>query len=44
MGMGRRDLEDIIKDGEGIDVNCHFCNKNYHFTIDELKALLDGQE
>lgn len=44
MGMGRRDLEDIIKDGEGIDVNCHFCNKNYHFTIDELKALLDVQE
>ena len=44
MGMGRRDLEDIIKDGEGIDVNCHFCNKNYHFTIDELKALLYGQE
>lgn len=44
MGMGRGDLEDIIKDGEGIDVNCHFCNKNYHFTIDELKALLDGQE
>lgn len=44
MGMGRRDLEDIIKDGEGIDVNCHFCNKNYHFTIDELKALLDGQK
>lgn len=44
MGMGRRDLEDIIKDGEGIDVNCHFCNKNYHFTIDELKALLDRQE
>ncbi len=44
MGMGRRDLEDIIKDGEGIDINCHFCNKNYHFTIDELKALLDVQE
>ena len=44
MGMGRRDLEDIRKDGEGIDVNCHFCNKNYHFTIDELKALLGGQE
>ena len=44
MGMGCGDLEDIIKDGEGIDVNCHFCNKNYHFTIDELKALLDGQE
>ena len=44
MGMGRRNLEDIIKDGEGIDVNCHFCNKNYHFTIDELKALLGGQE
>ena len=44
VGMGRRDLEDIIKDGEGIDVNCHFCNRNYHFTVDELKTLLDGQE
>ena len=41
MGMGRRDLEDIIKDGEGIDVNCHFCNKNYTFDVDELKDILE---
>ena len=40
ISLGRDELKDIINDGEGIDINCHFCNKNYHFSIEELKAIM----
>ena len=32
-------LQDIINDGKPIEVNCHFCNTNYMFEVDELKEL-----
>lgn len=42
-GMGRKELESIIEDGEGIDVNCEFCESSYHFSIEELKKLVAPQ-
>ena len=36
----RKDLEEMIEDGKDIEVNCHFCNKNYTFSVEELKAIL----
>lgn len=40
VSIGKRDLEEIIADGEPIEVNCHFCNSHYIYDIDELKELL----
>lgn len=40
ISIGRKELSQMIEDGETIEVNCHFCNKNYSFTVDELKELL----
>lgn len=37
--LSRKDLDDIINDGEGIEVKCQFCNKAYHFDVDELKKM-----
>ena len=31
----------MIDDGEPIEVNCHFCNSHYKFSIDELKDMLE---
>ena len=39
ISVGKKELKNIIDDGEAIEVNCHFCNKNYEFTVDELKAM-----
>lgn len=39
ISIGRREMDDIIKDGKPIEINCHFCNKNYEFTLEELKEI-----
>jgi molecular chaperone Hsp33 len=37
--ISRKDLDDIINDGESIEVRCQFCNSAYKFTVEELKEL-----
>lgn len=39
VSLGSKELEDIIADGEPIELNCHFCNTNYDFSIDELQQI-----
>lgn len=39
ISLGRKELQSIINDGEAIELKCHFCNKAYNFTVDELKEL-----
>ena len=40
ISIGRKDLQEMIDDGEPIEVNCHFCDKKYRVTPDELRELL----
>jgi molecular chaperone Hsp33 len=37
--INKKDLDDIINDGESIEIRCQFCNKAYTFEIDELKEI-----
>ena len=39
-GIGRKDIQEMIDDGEPIEVKCHFCNTGYTFTPDELKEII----
>lgn len=41
MSIGAKDIQDMIDDGKPIEVNCHFCNTNYSFSVDELKEMLE---
>ncbi len=41
ISIGRKELDDIIKDGKDIELKCHFCNKAYNFTIDEVKKIAE---
>lgn len=38
--LGREELESMIEEQHGAQVDCHFCNKRYEFSEAELKALL----
>lgn len=40
ISVGKKDIQEMIDDGKEIEMNCHFCNKNYIFTVDELKTIL----
>jgi len=39
ISLGRKELQDMIDEGEEITVNCHFCNRDYKFCMDDLKDL-----
>ena len=39
ISIGKAELQDMIEDGEPIEVKCHFCNKGYEFTIEDLKKI-----
>lgn len=41
VSVGRAELADMINDGKPIELNCHFCNRNYTFSVEELKSLLN---
>ncbi len=38
--IGRNDLQEMIDDGETIEVNCDFCGSHYYFTTEELTRFL----
>jgi len=40
ISIGKKDIQDMIEDGEDVEVNCQFCNSHYKFNVDELKDLL----
>lgn len=40
LSLGRKELEDMINDGKEIELNCHFCNSSYKYTVDELKDIV----
>lgn len=39
ISIGKKELQEMIDEGEEIEVNCHFCNTHYKFSVDELKDL-----
>ena len=39
MLIGEKEIQEMIDDGKEIELRCHFCNKAYTFSVDELKAL-----
>ncbi len=40
ISLGREEMQAMIEDGETIEVNCHFCGKKYHVSVERLKELL----
>ena len=40
IALGPDELQDMIREQHGAQVDCHFCNKRYSFSEDDLTALL----
>ena len=39
--LGKEELEDIIKQDNGAELTCHFCNKKYDFSVQDLRQIID---
>lgn len=40
VSIGRKELKDMIEEGRQVTLNCHFCNTDYTFSVDDLKRIL----
>ena len=40
ISVGRKGIQEMIDDGETIEVGCQFCDQKYHFTVEELEEML----
>lgn len=42
ISVGKKELADMIEEGKPIEVNCHFCNSHYNFSVEELEEMVKG--
>lgn len=42
MSVGAEELQKMIDDNKPIEVNCHFCNSHYTFSVEELQQMLEA--
>lgn len=40
ISIGRNEISQMIDEDKEIEVNCHFCNTDYTFSVEELKNIL----
>lgn len=40
VSLGKKELEEMIADGEEVKLHCHFCNKDYGFSVEELENIV----
>ena len=40
LSLGAAELEQMEAEQEQVEVSCHFCNKNYYFTRQDLKKMI----
>lgn len=43
ISLGREELESMANEQEQTEVSCHFCNRNYHFSSKEIRALIKAK-
>ena len=43
LSLGKKELQNLIDEGKDVELNCHFCNTNYVFTVEELQKIMPGK-
>ena len=39
--LGRAELQNMIEENKPAELQCHFCNRKYHFSVEDIRHLLD---
>lgn len=43
LSLGKKDLRELIDEGKEVELHCHFCNKRYAFSVEEIEKLMRAQ-
>ena len=41
--LGKKELQEMIAEDKKVDLHCHFCNRHYTFTVEELRKIAKYQ-
>lgn len=44
LSLGKQELEELAAEGKEVELHCHFCNKRYAFSTEEVERLLKAGE
>lgn len=44
VSLGKEDLQEMIAENKEVELHCHFCNRNYIFTVDELRKIMKNRK
>ena len=39
LSLGKKELQELIDEGQDVKLNCHFCNTDYVFSVEELQKI-----
>ena len=39
ISLGKKEILDMIEEGQEIEINCQFCSRHYRFSVDERREL-----
>ena len=39
ISLGKKEIGKLIEEKEDVEINCHFCNSHYVFSVEELEKL-----
>ncbi|HEX2926022.1 MAG TPA: Hsp33 family molecular chaperone HslO, partial [Ruminiclostridium sp.] len=42
ISIGKEDLLEILEDGKGAELQCHFCNTKYNFTNQDIEKMISS--
>lgn len=40
LSLGAKELQELVDDGNEVELHCHFCNKHYTFSVEEVERLM----
>ncbi|MDO5140144.1 MAG: Hsp33 family molecular chaperone HslO [Eubacteriales bacterium] len=44
LSIGKKDIQELVDEGEDVEMQCHFCNKKYIFTPQEITSMLKAAD
>lgn len=43
VALGASEIKNLMKENKPVEIQCHFCNRKYEFSVDELNSILKRQ-